>query len=104
MPHYRLYALTPDDLVRTTYNVKATDDGEAIQLARLRLEHADIELWCGRRKVALEPQDGLAIIPSSPVSASPASLTLAAEQIAADRRPIRTKTFNGRAPEGGNSS
>jgi hypothetical protein len=66
--HYRLYALTPDGYAQSVHTIDATDDGEAIELARLRVEHADIELWRGRRKVALVPKDGPAI-PSSLISA-----------------------------------
>ena len=64
MAHYRLYALNPDGHIRSGADIEATDDVEAVSLARIRLEHADIELWCGTRWVALVPKDGLAVIPS----------------------------------------
>jgi hypothetical protein len=65
MPSYRLYAMTRDGHIRSAETIDAESDGEAIHLARLRLEHADIELWCGKRRVAWVPKDGLAVVPDA---------------------------------------
>ena len=47
-------------------NLDAVEDGEAIELVRLRLEPTDCELWCGTRKVAIVPHSGgTPIFPSS---------------------------------------
>lgn len=73
MPSYRLYTLLRDGHTILGDDIEADDDEEAIHLARLRVEHADIELWDDNRWVALVPQDGLAIVPSRPVFALEAS-------------------------------
>ena len=73
MASYRLYVLGQDGRIDYGSDIEALEDGEAIELARLRLEHTDIEIWCGTRKVALVPKDGLAVTPSRPACASPAS-------------------------------
>ena len=59
MAHYRLYTLRDDGHILGAGDLEASDDGEAIQLARLRLEHRDIDLWCGTRPLALVPKDSL---------------------------------------------
>ncbi len=62
MAGYRIYAMTPDGHIRSAADIEAENDGEAIQLARLRLERADIELWCGARRIARLPREGLPIV------------------------------------------
>ena len=62
MPHYRLYTLNDDGQIRAGADLEAPDDQEAILLARLRLEHCNIELWRDRKKIAVVPRDGLAVL------------------------------------------
>ena len=59
MPHYRLYTLNNDGHIRAGADLEASDDQEALQLARLRLEHCDLSLWRGTAHIALVPKDGL---------------------------------------------
>lgn len=61
MPHYQLYTLFRDGHMRGGADLYAGDDGEAVELARIRLEHRDLELWQGSKKVAVVPKDGLPI-------------------------------------------
>jgi hypothetical protein len=61
MAHYRLYAMTSDYHIISGHDLDAADDDEAIRLTRLRVEHSEIELWCGKRKVALVRKDGVAV-------------------------------------------
>jgi hypothetical protein len=55
MADYRLLLLAEGGKAQGS-DFEAADDGEAIELARLRLEKADIEIWCGDRKVAFVPR------------------------------------------------
>jgi hypothetical protein len=56
MAEYRLYSLGRDGHINQGSDIAAEDDEEAIALARLGLERADVEIWRGTRKVALIPQ------------------------------------------------
>ena len=59
MASYRLYTLSSKDRVCEGFDLEAESDSEAVHLARLRLEHRNIELWRGTRKIASVPKDGL---------------------------------------------
>lgn len=52
MASYRIRAMTREGHVRSAADIEAENDGEAIQLARLRLEHDDIELWVRVARIA----------------------------------------------------
>jgi hypothetical protein len=56
MAEYLLYVLNADGSRELSRDLYAVDDDEALHLARLRQVTADIELWCGERKVALLPR------------------------------------------------
>jgi hypothetical protein len=62
MGRYHLYTLNSEGRIHTSADLEAEDDLEAVQLVRLRLEPADCELWCGRRKVAFCPCGRLPIL------------------------------------------
>jgi hypothetical protein len=53
MLSYRVYCLDAEGRITASDDLDAVDDAGAIELVRLRVEHADCELWCGSRKVAL---------------------------------------------------
>jgi hypothetical protein len=72
MADYRLYLMSDDDHIFHAADLTADDDREAIELVRLRQEGSDVELWCGRRKVAMIPR-GQPPILAPPDSPSPAS-------------------------------
>jgi hypothetical protein len=66
MADYRLYMLNLDGHILRAADLKARDDDEAIARLRARGEPTDIELWCGKRRVALVPRAGGAADPENP--------------------------------------
>jgi hypothetical protein len=71
MESHRVYLMTIDDHIRSVDDIEADDDAEAIRLARHLHPDDDLELWCGKRKVASMPRAGVVIL--SQASALPAS-------------------------------
>ena len=59
MSIYWLYCLRDGEISRAI-PIEAADDIEAVELARLRLERIDCELWCGSRMVANVAANGAA--------------------------------------------
>ena len=61
MPSYRLYTIDrASECFTDRADFDAGNDEEAVDLARIRIEHCDLEIWCDARKVARVPKDGLA--------------------------------------------
>lgn len=58
MPDYRIYAAGRPVSALPIDTFHADDDGEAMQLARIRMEDVDVELWRDDRKVAEVPRTG----------------------------------------------
>jgi hypothetical protein len=58
VPVYRAEYLSLDGCREIVDTFRAADDGEAIELLRLRLEPVDCDLWCHTRKVATVPAEG----------------------------------------------
>jgi len=71
MADYRLYLMSGDGHILQAAELTADDDREAIELVLLRQERSDVELWCGKRKVATVPRGQPPILarPDSPSSA-----------------------------------
>jgi hypothetical protein len=59
--------MTSDDHIRSVNDFTADDDAEAIRFCRQLHADDDLELWCGKRKVASLPKGGPIIL--SPASA-----------------------------------
>jgi hypothetical protein len=51
MARYRLYLLDAASYLIHAADLDAEDDGEALDLVRIRQEPTDVELWCGERMV-----------------------------------------------------
>lgn len=58
MAHYRFYLMDAADRIMHASDLEADDDAQAIELLCLRGEQTDVELWCGKRKVASLPKGG----------------------------------------------
>ena len=53
---YRLYLLDLDGRIMQAADLEADDDEMALAHVRHRRDTTDIELWCGKRKVARIPR------------------------------------------------
>jgi hypothetical protein len=53
MPFYYAYRVDNDGHVISRFDIHADDDAQAIEKARLKLAHRDIEIWCLDRKVGV---------------------------------------------------
>jgi hypothetical protein len=54
MAFYRIYSVSKDGRIRAMpIEIDLPNDGEAIKLARSRLNGLDLEVWEGRRQVAV---------------------------------------------------
>jgi hypothetical protein len=58
VPIYRAEYVSKDGCREIVDTFRAADDGEAIELLRLRLESVDCDLWCHGRRVAIVPAEG----------------------------------------------
>ena len=74
MADYRLYLMSVNGDILQAADIEADDDHEAIHLVRLRQEPNDVELWSGKRRVAVIPRGQPAILDDPPAAASPVFL------------------------------
>ena len=72
MAEYPLYIQNINGHIMHAIDLVAGDDWTAIRIVQARQEATDLELWCGRRKVASMPEGGPIILsaPASPASSA----------------------------------